>query len=393
MTKKVWEYRHGARWEGDPWDDPDVTDALVLERPRRNWSGLRWFAYTVGVLALVAQLVVGAVGFWYVREVNPEGEPSEPITFTVEPDDDLRSITERLLERDFIVNAGLFEWYVERQGGLEIVAGYYELRRSDHMGNILRALRTPPGQTYTRVTFPEGFTLARMAERLGNEVPRLEPDDFLAATSDGSVTSPYLPAGVSSMEGLLFPDTYEVSNEETARQVAQRMSDLMARVGRQLDLEGRAARLGLTPYQVLIVASMIEREAKLDEDRAKIARVIYNRLFIGMPLQIDATLYYGQDPDTPFAELRALDTPYNTYLRTGLPPTPIANPGRASIEAALAPGPNPGRGDELCVGLPDGVPCAYLYYVLIDDVGRHAFAVTLEQHEANIQRAREAGVL
>ena len=91
------------------------------------------------------------------------------------------------------------------------------------------------------------------------------------------------------------------------------------------------------------MASMIEKEAKVDEDRAMIARVIYNRLFVGMPLQIDATLYYGQDSETPFSTLQATDTPYNTYLHLGLPPTPITNPGKKSIEAALHPAPNPTR--------------------------------------------------
>jgi UPF0755 protein len=393
MTKKVWEPRHGARWTGDPWDDPDVTDAVVLERPRRQWSGVRWLAYAVGLAALVALLVVGAVGFWYVREVNPAGEPTAPITFTVEPGDDLAAITERLHERGFISNPGLFEWYVERNDGLEIVPGYYELRKNDHMGNVLRTLRTPPGQTFTRVTFPEGFTIGRMSERLNDRVPRVPADEFVTAATDGSVRSSLQPPDVTSMEGLLFPDTYEVSNDETARQVVQRMSELMERVGRQLEIEERAPRIGITPYQALIVASMIEREAKVDDDRAKIARVIYNRLFLAMPLQIDATLYYGQDPDTPFDELRALDTPYNTYLYPGLPPTPIANPGRESIEAALAPAPNPGRGDPICRDLPEGLPCVYLYYVLIDDAGNHAFAASLEQHEANIELARAAGVL
>jgi UPF0755 protein len=392
-VKKVWDHRYLDRWAGDPWDDPDVTDALVLERPRRQWRPLRWLVLLVGIALVVALLVVGAVGFWYVREVNPAGEPSEPVTFTVEAGDDLAAIADRLLQREFIENAGLFEWYVERNGGLDIVPGYYELRRSDHMGNLLRTLRTPPSQTFTRVTFPEGYTLQRMADRLNDRVPRIASDEFLEAANDGSVRSALQPPDITSMEGLLFPDTYEVSNGESARQVVKRMSDLMERVGRQLDIEERAARLGLTPYQVLIVASMIEREAKIDDDRALIARVIYNRLFIQMPLQIDATLYYGQDPDTPFDELRQLPGPYNTYLNPGLPPTPIANPGRASIEAALSPAPNPGLGDPICQELPDDFPCVYVYYVLIDDTGRHAFSVTLEQHERNIELARQAGVL
>jgi UPF0755 protein len=115
----------------------------------------------------------------------------------------------------------------------------------------------------------------------------------------------------------------------------------MERVGRQEGLESAQDKVGLSPYEVLIVASMIEREAKVAEDRAKIARVIYNRLRRDMELQIDATVRYQQPTDLPFTELVAIDTPYNSYLYKGLPPTPIANPGRASIAAAMNPAPNP----------------------------------------------------
>ena len=150
----------------------------------------------------------------------------------------------------------------------------------------------------------------------------------------------------------------------------------------------------MTPYQILIIASMIEREAKTDADRPKIARVIYNRLAKGMPLAIDAAVRYGTeqagvDPDSiPFDQQRETPGPYNTYLNQGLPPTPIANPGRASIRAALNPAANPSVGDPLCADLPQGVACEYLYYVLADEDGNHAFAVTPEQHEANVARGR-----
>jgi hypothetical protein len=111
--------------------------------------------------------------------------------------------------------------------------------------------------------------------------------------------------------------------------------------------------------------------------------VIYNRLFLGTPLQIDATLFYGQDPNATFSDVKGIDTPYNTYLHAGLPPTPIANPGRASIESALNPAPNPGQGDPICEGLP-AEQCLYLYHVTIDKDGHHAFSATLAQQEANI---------
>jgi len=168
---------------------------------------------------------------------------------------------------------------------------------------------------------------------------------------------------------------------------------LMERVGRQEGLDDPLKRGALSPYEVLIVASLIEREAKTDGDRGKIARVIYNRLALGMTLDIDAALFYGQAPNTPFATLKALDGPYNLYRRKGLPPTPIANPGRASIRAALNPAVDPPPGDPICRELNDPTDCRYLYYVLSDRQGNHAFAATLAQHEANVERARQAGVL
>jgi UPF0755 protein len=392
-VKRVWQSRHEAPWRDDPWDDPDVVDALVLERPRRHHGWMRYVVYLAAIAVCTAIILRGLHGMWYLRQVNPEGDPSERINFTVEPADTLDTLTGRLFAQGFIVNEEVFRDYVGDHGGLEVVPGYYELRTSDHMGNVLAALRTPPALTFSRVTFPEGFSMQRMAQRLNEVIPRFSEEEFLQAATDGLVTSDLLPPGVTSLEGLLFPDTYEVSNAESARQVIQRMVSLMERVGRQEELEEGAAQLFLTPYQVLIVASLIEREAKVDADRPLIARVIYNRLFTGQLLQIDASLYYGQDASLPFSQLRQIDTPYNLYMYQGLPPTPIANPGRASIEAALNPAPNPGIGDPVCDPIPDGELCQYLYYVVIDESGRHAFAATLQQHEANILRARELGVL
>lgn len=378
-------------WSADPWDDVEVTPAV--ERVRRQTRTVRWIVWTCFVVAIGLVLVAGATGWWYVQRVSPGITSSTPVVFTIEESDTVESIAQRLADDGVIVDAGVFRWYVERQGGIELTPGYYELLPGDHMGNIVGRFRTPPGQTFTRVTFPEGFTVEQMARRIDAAVNRMTADGFVLATREPTIRPRLRPAGVTSLEGLLFPDTYQVSNSENEAQVVERMVALMERVARQENLEERAAELGLTPYEVLIIASMIEREAKLDVDRPKIAAVIRNRLYIGMPLQIDATLYYGQDPDTPFSELRQIDTPYNTYLYTGLPPTPIANPGRASIRAALYPAPPPPPGDPMCRVLPDPTTCFYLYYVLADERGGHVFASTLEQHEENVRRSREAGLL
>ncbi len=382
------------RWHEDPWDNPEITDALVVERPPRHRRPFKWVVWLLMFLGFAALVVVGVGGLWYTQQVNPPGDAGDPVTFTVNADDTLQTVSARLESMDLVGKAWVFRWYVDHHGGLELTTGYYQLRPNDHMGNIMRVLRTPPSQTFTKVTFPEGFTYSKMAARLEQKVARMSASAFGVAATDGAVRSKYSPAGVNSLEGLLFPDTYQVSNGETEQQVVQRMVGLMERVATQEDIEVKSkSSCGYSPYQALVVASLIEREAKVPEDRAKIARVICNRLFLGMPLQIDASLYYQQDGSMPFSELRKIDTPYNTYLHTGLPPTPIANPGRASIQAALNPVANPSLGDPICKNLPPDTACLYLYYVLADADGHHVFAATPEQHAANVKKAREAGLL
>lgn len=381
------------QWFHDAWDDPDAAPAAVVEKAAQRRRVLKWAVYALGVLLIAAVLAGGAVGWWYIRQVNPSGEAVAASNFTVNDTDTLETVSVRLQAQGFITNARVFRFYVEHKGGIKFAPGYYELRQRAHMGNIMRVLNTPPEATYRKVTFPEGFTLAQIGARIERDLPPLTAAQFAASAATGEIRSTYEPQGSISLEGLLFPDTYQVAGNESEAQVISRMIALMERVGRQENIDTKAAELGLTPYQVLVIASMIEREAKFDVDRAKIARVIYNRLYLQTPLQIDATLYYGQPAGTPFSVLKASDTPFNTYLHSGLPPTPIANPGRASIHAALNPSQNPALGDPLCRALSKNTPCLYLYYVVADAEGHHAFAVTLDQHQANVQKARDAGLL
>lgn len=386
------DLRERSDWALDDWDE--VGEVPSVEPLRHQSRVVKWVVWALAVVTIGLVLVAGYVGWWYVGQVQPDAEPGEPVAFTVYDNDSLDRIALRLERQGLIVDESVFTWYVGRKGGLEITPGYYQIPVASHMGDVLARLRTPPDQTYERVTFPEGFTIEQMAERLTDAQPRLDDDVFIAAATSGGIPSPFLPPGVNSLEGLLFPDTYQVSNADNEAQVVERMAGIMERVAQQEDLVQGAAELGRSPYEILTIASMIEKEAKLDADRAKIARVIYNRLFLQMPLQIDATLYYEGDRDTPFPVLRRTDSPYNTYMYQGLPPTPIANPGRASIRAALNPAPNPAAGDPLCRDLDDPTTgCVYLYYVLATEEGGHAFAVNLEQHEANIAAAVEAGIL
>jgi UPF0755 protein len=185
---------------------------------------------------------------------------------------------------------------------------------------------------------------------------------------------PYLPEDAESEEGFLFPETYEfVEGDTRAPQVIRKLLDQFGTEAESLQW-ANATDLGVTPYEVVTIASMIEEEARLDEERALIAGVIYNRLQLGMTLGIDATLLYDDptpDGQLSFSDLET-DTPYNTRINPGLPPTPIASPGRASLEAALNP-----------------AETEFLYYVLCGEDGHHAFGTTAEEHEANRVRCNE----
>lgn len=394
MTNLRTRTRSGADEPEASGDPHALSRHEVAVRPReRRWLGI--VAVGAAIVGLVVVIVYGTVTWRELQRINPPGDPEASEIFEVVAGDDLKSIGGRLLAEGFVVDDDTFVRYANREGGLDVVPGLYTLRPLDHMGNLLRVLRTPPNETFWRVTIPEGFTIIQIGERLADTIPGFDATAFVQRATQGgepSIESSYAP-GVVDLEGLLFPDTFSIAGDETPAQVVQRMVRLMERVGRQEGLDDAAVTVGLDPYRVLTIASMIEREAKTEKDRALISRVIYNRLAMGMKLEIDATLYYGQDPETAFDVLKANDSPYNTYLYEGLPPTPIASPGRASIAAALAPAPNPSAGDSICRDLPNGVPCAYLYYVLDDLDGNHAFAVTLEQHEENVRRSIEAGIL
>ncbi len=205
-----------------------------------------------------------------------------------------------------------------------------------------------PAPPLLKIVFPEGFTRNEMIERVGavrniaqrkrKLTPKLSGATYAKASKAAKAPKQFR-SDAKGIEGFLFPATYEFTAKTTAKQF---VADQLASFGQnwaKVDL--RAARTkNLTPYDVLIIASMIEKETIAPEERAKVAAVIYNRLKAGMPLGIDATIRYGLDvPGTEALRVSQLesDNPYNTRNRTGLPPTPIANPGLASMKAAALP--------------------------------------------------------
>jgi UPF0755 protein len=233
----------------------------------------------------------------------------------------------------------------------------------------------PPPPKIVRVTIPEGETrgqIARIAAAAGQR------GSYLVAARRSALLDPAhygAPAGTPNLEGFLFPATYELYAGSPARQlVADQLQAFEENFGR--DEVRRAHELHITPYQLLIVASMVEREALLTHDRPKVAAVIYNRLRLGMALGIDATIRYALNDFSGALTEAQLQTnsPYNTRTHIGLPPTPISNPGVASIEAAAHPA---------------NVP--YLYYVNgADGCGDLVFSTSSAEFERNAAAYREA---
>lgn len=215
-----------------------------------------------------------------------------------------------------------------------------------------------------KVTIPEGFTNKQIAERVGSATEGfISKAAFEEAVAYGTYDYSFLQESGGNLEGFLFPKTYEVGEEDTADSLVNKMLAQFGEETAKLDWSAAAAN-GVTRYQVLIIASMVEKEAKVPQERPVIASVIYNRLRAGMKLQIDATVQYALGewkPTLSYSDLE-IDSPYNTYKVAGLPPAPICNPGFESISAAL----NPASTD-------------YLYYILTSSDGNHSFTSDYNQ--------------
>ena len=380
-------------WHDDPWDRVTAVSDESLESTPPELPQLRGVMRTVAIVLAASLLLLGCMGWWTARVLNPSGAPGAAVNFTVNDGDTISSVASRLKSAGIISNSTIFRWYVSTKGTVALTPGYYALQPKDNAGSIVETLSTPPAQTFISVTFPEGMTVDQMAQRLSEKMTFMSTEQFIAAAKSPDTVSSLRPKSVTSLEGLLFPDTYQISGDDTEFRVVSRLVSMMERVARQVDLAAGAKARGFRPYEILIIASLIEREAKVATDRSKIAQVIYNRLAKKMRLEIDASVKYGQDPAMTWTEMKATDTPYNTYINAGLPPTPIANPGKASIQAALAPFGTPPASDAACVGLVVGVKCEYLYYVLADAAGGHVFATTYDQHLLNVEKAKTAGLL
>jgi len=350
-----------------------LEDTELFEQPVpvKRRTGRR--AALIFLLLVAIILASGAGYFVWASGGSGKGNPVKVII----PEGANGSEIASILERNHVIRSALVFRLIARVRGVstDFKPGAYTLNTGLGVSAAIDALRKGVPLTVFRFAVPEGKTIPEIAQIIEKDT-KISAKAFLQAVRSGRHRIAFLPAGTKNLEGLLFPKTYEIDEKTTADQVV----DLMLHQF-EIDTKGidftRARALGITPYKALIVASLIEREAKVEKDRPLISSVIYNRLKRGMRLQIDATVEYAILLQTghykyPLTtdDYKDVVSPYNTYQIDGLPPGPIASPGLAALQAALSP-----------------AQTGYYYYVLTADQKSHCFATD----EAGFNRCRNGG--
>lgn len=324
---------------------------------RQRGGAIKSFVLFVVGLALLSILALGAGGYMAYKAATGPG-PSESNTIVLlAPGSAVSTIADALKDEGVIEHPELFVATVRVRGvQSQVKAGEYEIPAYASVMDIVDLLIEGKSIQYF-FTAPEGLTTAQI-------IRLLDADETLV----GEVT-------VEPGEGALLPETYAYTRGETRDGVLRRLMKDQDVLLEEL-WEGRAMELPIsTPEEAIILASIVEKETGVGEERGRVASVFVNRLKRGMRLESDPTIIYGLTQGEPLgrglrqSELRG-QTPYNTYVINGLPPTPIANPGRASIEAVLNP-----------------LETEYIFFVA-DGTGGHAFATNLRDHNANVAKWR-----
>ena len=326
----------------------------------------------VALFLLLLIVAAGAAGAWFYSGVDRPFKGYDAAEQFVEIPQGAGSaaIAKRLADAGVVNDVNSFRVALWLTGDARrLQAGEYRFDRPLSARQV--ADKIARGDVYVRpITFPEGLTMRQMAalyESKGFGPART----FLSAARNGALVSAVDP-DAKDLEGYLFPDTYKLPRHATAEQLVARMvAGFMKALTPELIVQAEAR--GLTVRRLVTLASIVEKETGNPDERPRVAAVYANRLRIGMGLQCDPTVIYaleraGRYDGNLTREDLQFDSPYNTYRYAGLPPGPIAAPGRASLQAAAAP-----------------ADVAYLYFVSKND-GSHAFAATLDEHNRNVQQ-------
>lgn len=326
----------------------------------------------IAIIAICATIL--AVVFYIDSPVNASAGTN---SFTVNQGERTVDIGRRLQESGIIRSSSYF-YLVARTSNQasRLKTGTFDLSSSMSTRAVLEKLVTTSGRTETfKITIPEGFTARQVAERVESQ-GLCSTSEFMEIVQNPSrfhISSPLF--DLRNLEGFLFPETYFLDRNTSCENFAQRMVQQFSKVFNDSMVQ-KSKEAGFKPYETVVLASMIEKEAKKDEERSLISGVMHNRLKKGMLLQCDATIQYvlPERKKKLYYKHLEVDSPYNTYLNKGLPPGPISNPGKASLYAAVEPTSTP-----------------YYYYVARID-GSHIFSKSNEEHiraKARVKREQK----
>ncbi|MFZ5651272.1 MAG: endolytic transglycosylase MltG [Bacillota bacterium] len=346
-----------------------------MKRSRHNSliTGRAFIAFMVVVVAVFSFL--GALYWKALLLPAGYGKDSGEVSIVIPENATGASIGEMLYKKGLVRGPDVVTIYARLNNvDQKLKPGRYILNRGQSVPEIVSVL-VAGSQDRIKITVPEGYSLSQLEDLLAQK-GLVDRGRFRTLISEKQRYKnefiKKIPQG-EGLEGYLFPDTYHIGSGTTEEEIVGMMLDRFEAEIMSLDYERKALEKNLTLHEAVTVASMIEGEAAVNEERQVIAGVIYNRLRMGMPLQIDATVKYalGGQPKKIYYKDLEVNSPYNTYRVSGLPPGPISSPGRASLLAAL----NPAKTE-------------YLYYVAKPD-GTHAFSSSLEEHNINRKKYQE----
>ena len=343
---------------------PPAADFACGETPRPRAGSPALFAALGSGFALALALA-------HLLVVAPAGTGTGPASVRIPAGADVRRIARALADAGVIASPRAFELAARISGSdRRLHPGDYRLDPGMSLPTLLSALLDGRGRT-TPVTIPEGWRIESIAERLA-AAGVCEREAFLAAARDPALLAELSIPGPSA-EGFLFPETYALRLPSQPAEVIRLMHRQFEKVWNELSAGARPP--ALSPLEAVTLASIVERETAAPGERPLVAAVFLNRLRLGMPLQADPTVIYGIEAFDGNIRRRdlAAANPYNTYVVRGLPPGPIANPGRAALAAVLAP-----------------APVDFLYFVARND-GTHQFSRSLAEHNRAVQRFQVAG--
>jgi UPF0755 protein len=358
-----------------PATEAEEPEEYRIERRARRRALVRRRRRILALVGGALLVIVLAFTLWYELEANALGPPGKQVVVTVSQGESSGAVIDTLSQKGVIGSSLAFRVSDFFHGTPTVLPGSYAMHQNQSFSEV-RALLAAGPNIYP-VDVRPGYTLSEVAEQVST-APGHTPASFEKAASSGAVHSVFSPPGSNDLEGMLGTGEYLILPGETDQTIVQ---DMVIRFDRDAQAAGlstaSAAALGMSPYQIITIASIVEKEGYIPVNMPQTSRVIYNRLAQNIALQMDSTVLYaiGQDGGPVTSNDLKIQSPYNTYLNKGLTPTPICMPSHDALAAALHPPPG-----------------AWLYFVLVQKNGVMAFSDTFAEQQANEQLAKSRGL-